>query len=450
VLLHLLARQSEQSGRQMAESPVLKTAAFSSSAKSPEELFAGADLSLFFVEENDEALKRGQPIFFIDGPTIFPEPTLFINENYVALGGAPSKDALNKRGYQLKSWFEFCQSIGVYWANANAETRRLFRDAYTEAISPKTGRPYDLKGVKDAMVVIQKFYQYCRERGWYFGDIGTQSEQSAAPRWSQGTSDGQWKNTKARDRDLPKVPRSDKIHPLTVVNLRTLLHHVGPRASERGSADRLSRDRLAFDLGWVVGLRLAEIISLNALQFQSLNPDADTPLVDLSISVTGKNKKTRQVTIPTWLVLDALSYIDGERSEALNGMTKKATNQLLVVGTNATKNHGAPLGKDALQKVIRKACFDTGLLEKIEKNDTNSKQKFIAHIPKHSMHDLRHTYAVYQYIIEVKLGNPEPWKKIQSQLGHSALSTTIDTYLKHVQLFSSFRGVVDVLKAIKT
>ena len=50
------------------------------------------------------------------------------------------------------------------------------------------------------------------------------------------------------------------------------------------------------------------------------------------------------------------------------------------------------------------------------------------------MHDLRHTYAVWSYHILKSLGDPEPWKSIQIQLGHKHIDTTINTYLKYVSL----------------
>ena len=50
-------------------------------------------------------------------------------------------------------------------------------------------------------------------------------------------------------------------------------------------------------------------------------------------------------------------------------------------------------------------------------------------------HDLRHTAAVLIYYAESATGNPEPWKKVQTPLGHKNLQTTIDTYLHHVEIF---------------
>jgi len=65
----------------------------------------------------------------------------------------------------------------------------------------------------------------------------------------------------------------------------------------------------------------------------------------------------------------------------------------------------------------------------VEGKSVNSKKAM------HCVHDLRHTYAVLTYHAEVMNGNVEPWKKIQAQLGHKSLQTTIDTYLRYVSVF---------------
>jgi integrase len=55
-------------------------------------------------------------------------------------------------------------------------------------------------------------------------------------------------------------------------------------------------------------------------------------------------------------------------------------------------------------------------------------------VPRHRYHDLRHTYALWTYHALVEQGISEPWKIIQSLLGHAHLSTTLDTYLRVVNV----------------
>ena len=53
-------------------------------------------------------------------------------------------------------------------------------------------------------------------------------------------------------------------------------------------------------------------------------------------------------------------------------------------------------------------------------------------VAKHSFHDLRHTFACNYYASHVNMGNPPPWKRLQTLLGHKSQKTTMDIYLRHV------------------
>ncbi len=46
--------------------------------------------------------------------------------------------------------------------------------------------------------------------------------------------------------------------------------------------------------------------------------------------------------------------------------------------------------------------------------------------------------------MEKKLGNSEPWKKIQAQLGHELLETTTKVYILFVEIFDGAEGTVNV------
>jgi integrase len=121
--------------------------------------------------------------------------------------------------------------------------------------------------------------------------------------------------------------------------------------------------------------------------------------------------------------------------------------RLLLTHAGA-KNAGKPISNGAIQKMFREACFALGMVEIVEKTNPENGNTSQASIPLHSMHDLRHTYAVLTYHAERANGNAEPWKKIQAQLGHSHLQTTIDTYLSHVDIFTDQPGLLDVRRMI--
>lgn len=420
-------------------------------------MFLGAQLTLFINDTDHHELKQGQPAFFLETPDqqkLFEEPTGFLNEHYVQSGSTPSPHTWSKAAYSLKSWFQYLQAVDRDWLTASEQDRRDYRDAYLTSISPKTGKLYGGAGVRDAMVVVRAFYEHCSEIGVYQGDIGRflPVEESRIPTDQDAFAHTRHlPHTRLKDRALPKVRPGVKIHPIRVADLRKLLRHIGPQAGDRQGDKRPSRDRLIFDLGWAVGLRLDEINSLTTLQFLDLCPDPATPFVSMSLMVhRGKGNKARQVAIPTWLVIDAVAYIEGERAESLRACRAKSRHPptRLLLSHVTSRSAGQPITNGAIQKMVREACFDLGLIDTIEKKDPFTGEVFLDKVPKHSVHDLRHTYAVLTYHAERMNGNPEPWKKIQAQLGHEHLQTTLNTYLRYVDIFDDQPGMTDVKRML--
>lgn len=420
-------------------------------------MFLRAELVLFINNTDNSELKPGAPALFLDTRNkmdLFEEPTRFLDERYVRSGSTASPHTWAKAAYGLKSWFQFLQAIDLDWLNAGEQDRIDFRDTYLGSISQKTGRAYGSAGVRDAMIVIRSFYQYCADRGMYYGDIGASSVAAECKvpidrdALVHTRSAGIIRN---RDRALPKLRPGVKIHPLTPRDLKNLLFHVGPQAGARDGDQRVARDRLICDLGWAVGLRLNEINSLTTLQFMTLSTDHCAPFVSMALTVHhGKGNKTRQVMIPAWLVMDVHAYMEGERAASLRACSTKNRYlpTRLLLGHEHSGSAGKPITNAALQKMLREACLSLGLVEIIEKTDPETGTKFTCKTPRHSMHDLRHSYAVLTYHAERANGNAEPWKKIQAQLGHRNLQTTIDTYLSHVEIFTDQPGLLDVRRML--
>lgn len=412
--------------------------------------FLTGTLSLFFSKKEHAGLKVGTPAVFLDfgkSAVLFEEVTLFLRTCFVTSSSTTSPNSWAKAAYASKGWLTFLQHLKIDWKAATHQDLIAFRDAFLESISPQTLEPYDAKGIGDAVTTIKRLYEFCFEKKWYSGDVRAfQSIGKSSGRQNIATENAvdYYTPLGEQDPDLPKVPKGEAISTIRHRNLERLAHHLGPRASEREGDLRATRNRLVLDLGWVVGLRVAEVVSLTDLQFLNLNPDPKSPFANLRISVLGKGKKRRNVLIPTWLVFDVLAYIDGERADALKKLKQKklraASTALLIAGKDS-RRCGLPIGTDAIQKVIREACLAIGLVETIEGINPLTGQPILKTVSLHSFHDLRHTYAVYTYHVERALGNPEPWKKIQAQLGHEHLNTTKDTYLKEVEQFDDMPGM---------
>jgi integrase/recombinase XerC len=163
-----------------------------------------------------------------------------------------------------------------------------------------------------------------------------------------------------------------------------------------------------------------------------------SPHAEVKLRVTQtKRLVARNVYIPMYLVRELHLYIDGERRDAL---TEAATYQLndkqrqhttlFVNGSDARQHAGKPINPDVLSNAFHTACIQAGLTRSAEKIDPLSGKKYVTQLTSHRFHDLRHTFAVWKYYSEKEAGNSEPWKLIQSLLGHKHLSTTMNTYLK--------------------
>jgi len=422
-----------------------------------ENMFLQAAICLFINDTSHADLKWGWPALFLETEhkfELFEEPTRFLTERFVRCGSTPSPHTWQKAAYGLKSWFQFLQAIERDWLDASEQDRIDFRDTYLQSISPKTGRSYGGDGVRSAMVVVRLFYQHCANRGTYYGDIGGSSD---VAEYRVPIDRDALAHTRAnaicrvKDRALPKTRPGVKIHPLTVRDLKTLLCYFGPQAAAREGDQRVVRNRLICDLGWAVGLRLSEINSLTVLQFMTLVPDPAAPFVGMALTIEhGKGNRSRQVMVPSWLVMDVQAYMEGERTTLLQrakAKTRHSTKRLFL-GFEHSDSAGEPITNAALQKMFRDACLALGLVNIIEKTDPETGVKFTYKTPRHSLHDLRHTYAVLTYHAERANGNPEPWKRIQAQLGHRSLQTTIDTYLSHVQIFTDQPGLLDVRRML--
>lgn len=420
--------------------------------------FLDAEIVLFRNKATTVGLKQGHPSFFLvskRSTSLFEEATLFLAEEFVENGGTPSIHTWGAAADGLKSWFEFLQATGRDWREATRQDRLNYRDAYLTSISPRTGQCYEPSTVASRMFVVRQFYDYAHDSGWYDGDLAFRKSdeekeitvpinQDALAHTRRGVL------LRRRDRDLPKARPKVVIHALPVDALRSLINFCGPRAAHRNGDRRPARDRLFVDIGWVVGLRVDEIHSLTTLQFLNLHPDSKAPQIAHPLIVTGKGSKTRQVAIPGWLVEDAIAYINGERAETLRvgRVSSKAASTALFLGGIESSRAGMPISKRRLQQLVEEACMAIGLTEVVEVTDPETGEGRQKCMQKYSIHDLRHSAAVLIYHAERAAGNPEPWKKVQTQLGHKNLQTTIDTYLHHVEIFGEKQRFYDVRKMI--
>lgn len=412
--------------------------------------FLTADLRLVKARDRAELVVPHQPLmfqYFKDQVDLFLEPTIFIDQKFVSVGGTPSKHTWEAAGYDLLSWFQWCQLKEIDWHDATESDRHQFSDDYFQADS-------DPKTINRKLTTVRRFYDFARTEGWYRRDLGASvEERKVGNRPIDQDAFAHTRSTegyiKEKDPLLKKAGRKDVKRPMQVKHLRKLLEHVGPTV-QTVQDKRQVRDRLICDLGYIAGTRLGDVTKLTTLQFLNIIVEPHEQLMDFPLIVEGKMKVTRKVAAPGWLVLAIQTYISGERAASEREGKKrgvKATTALFL-GHAASKSAGKQITRSAIQKMFALACMKCGITERLEMEDVETGKKHVKTVPAHSFHDLRHNCAVLTYHAEKAQGNPEPWKIVQIKLGHKSLKVTVDTYLAHVSIFGERQGVTDIRRLL--
>lgn len=391
-----------------------------------------------------------QPLIFQywrDQVAVFSEPTIFLCEKFVKVGGTPSKHTWEAVGYDLLSWFQWCQLNRIDWLEAADQDRQQFADDYDAAST-------EAKTINRKLTNVRRFYDFARAEGWYRRDIGDSLEHRQIA--NRPIDDDALAHTRAvggcvkeKDTLLRKVGRKDVVRSLQAKQLRMLLEHVGPTLQEAGDM-RSVRDRLICDLGYVAGARLGDATTLTTLQFLSITVEPHQQFHDFPLIVEGKMKVTRKVAVPGWLVVAIQAYIKGERAVSEREGKKRGAKvtTALFVGHASGKSAGKPITRSAIQKMFALACMKCGITEQEEVEDLATGKKHVKTVPAHSFHNLRHNCAVLTYHAEKAQGNPEPWKIVQIKLGHKSLKVTMDTYLAHVSIFGDKQGITDIRRLL--
>ena len=411
--------------------------------------FFSADLRLVKARERLGEVVSKQPVLFQywrDQVAVFEEPTVFLSEKFVAVGGSPSEHTWAAAGYDLLTWLQWCQLKGIDWRSATDADRQQFADDYAAAAS-------DDKTINRKLTTVRRYYDFCRSEGWYHRDIGSAMEQRRVG--NRPIDEDALAHTRApaavaeKDPLLRKVGWNNVVRPLQLAHLRKLLKHLG-HASQDEEGRRSVRDLCMVELAVLGGARLGDVIGLTTLKFLSITVEPHQTLEEFPLIVIGKKKVTRLMAVPGWLVVKIQEYIDGERAESERQGKKRGAKPItaLFLGLPGSKSAGKPITTSAVQKMFELACRQCGIVEQVEVVDPETGETHVKTKAAHSFHDLRHNCAVLTYHAQKAIGNTEPWKIVQVKLGHKSLKVTIDTYLAHVEIFGQKQGLTDIRRLI--
>ena len=399
------------------------------------------------------ALPKGFPFLIDDNTHQIVEPALlFLVDAYLTKTGSWNRNTAKRAAYDLLDWWRFLDYHGRAWDLADGRDLDAYRDSMIGQISPRTFEEYKTETIRGRRTSVRRFYGWARKIGWYAGGLEEASEVREV--YLPADRDA-LVHLHLGQRQIsidPGAPRSsarpgEKVRPLIGGNGNNasfphVAKHLGPLPSERRADDPTpSRDRLAAELSVSTGLRVDEVAKLTIFQILGLPVDGDPERFTTMHVRKTKRLVERDVNVPNYLIPDLDAYIDGERNECLavarRYWLKRKSDEpkaLFVNGVDARQSAGKPVSADTLSGAFRRAVIKAGLTEWVAKTDPGTGEVREVLVPRHRYHDLRHTYALWTYHALVEQGTSEPWKIIQSLLGHAHLSTTLDTYLRIVNV----------------
>ena len=346
------------------------------------------------------------------------------------------------------------------------EGLKLYRDYLRKADSEKTGRKLNTKSWTMMIYLVCEMYQYWSDVGWYHKNLGQSIDgsRSQAPQ-GQFNNNDQLNYTRKR-RDTKAKPmgsiyarptnqdkadsneKSEEVRCFTLSEINavhTYLENKNDLRNNYGSS-AVVRDLLIFDLVLLTGLRVSEIQTI--LPVGKINAIKDGRTEPVAFDIFGKGGKQRTIYLPVCLLNPIKHYIERDRCEAVKAglKAKKISAEPGELFVNHHPQHLGQACKEAtLADRVRLACIGAGLCTTKAhwKNKNPDGSPFLVTKPNHSIHDLRHTFAVQKYFEKLEQfsrsnrndhasATVQAMREVQRLLGHSQLETTQNTYAPYV------------------
>lgn len=356
-----------------------------------------------------------------------------------------SKNTALAYATDLKDWWEYLQVAGLQWDQVEHADLRSYRDIMLQTVSPATHRPYSRSTVRRRISTLLSFYEWASHQGLYQDRTGVLNRREL--NWSRPLDTIAMAHvgvSRSKKSDLIPAPQrgiDDAVRAMLPTEYRLIAEQLGPLPSEAPSLER-SRDRLATELSLHSGMRIDEVTNLTQWQILDLVPKPESPHSIHYMTITKtKGLRARRIEVPNWLLNEVLIYIEGERRHAVEAGKRAGGTRdpgtLFVNSSFARHNAGKPYRADSLDDAFRKAVKRAGLVRTEERINPESGIPYLTQAPRFSFHDLRHTFAIFRYYAERRAGNAEPWKIIQALLGHQALHTTTELYLRPTAEFEA-------------
>lgn len=347
--------------------------------------------------------------FIIDRRTSVPISDVYdflVAENVSLLGKPKLRHQSNTskaHAEDLVDLLLFASAIKTPLAEFSEKLLQQYADSMHQVQSPQTDRKYADRTIIKRVLTAKRLFYYLQQNGRLKNRFSTKKI------LQKGTE----KIVIAPDVEVPKTPATDALAKHLATELvDEISRNLGPMPSEKG--EEPSRDRLVLALLLNTGARISEALSIRCSDLPLRKIGKEDSLSTCHVSVLAKGGAKRKLVVPIWLLEELSIYIAGERANAI--LASRANHdQVFVNHATARSAPGQPLTANNFRKTMRRAA-----LRAVGDSGTSS-------VP--SPHACRHSFALWQFVLEARAGNPDPSKKVQALLGHADKSTTEQIYL---------------------
>lgn len=368
--------------------------------------------------------------FIVDRRTSVPISDVYdflIAENVSLLGKPKLRHQSNTskaNAEDLVDLLLFASEIRTPLVEFSEELLQQYADSMLQVESPQTNRNYADRTIIKRVSTAKRLFYYLQQNGRLKNRFSTKTVLRG----------GLEQRVIAPDVHLPKTPATDALakHIATEV-VEEISRCLGQMPSEKG--EKASRNRLLFAFLLNTGARISEALSIKCSDLPLEKVGKEDPLTNCHVPTLAKGGNERILVVPIWLLDELSIYIAGERANAT--FASRANHDQVFVNHVAARSAGQPLTANNFRKTMRRA-----VVRAVGGAGRNS-------LP--SPHACRHSYALWNFILAARAGNPDPAKKVQALLGHANKSTTEKTYLNASLLLEEALSETDqrhLMKAI--
>jgi len=277
----------------------------------------------------------------------------------LTVAGKPAKLTLQKKSQIIRLWFALLHKHGCLWTNASDKYLRLFRN---DLQSRRTvgrrmeGRDADPDNINYSITTVLEFYRWAQEHR-LIDEICGPTPPGGYPLPFRLIRRAAKKTIffspvllkKARDyrRDIPTESDMDVLY---------------VRLSSRRSQNLAVRDCLIADWAVEVGLRRAELLSLQISQIPSLTDCEKLRSNDevMYLIIKRKNGGHHKVAVLPELLLNTRRFIDRERHQMIRSLDVSRSRGIFISQTT-----GSTLSGSYVSRIFRDAFGRTSEMQEL-------------------------------------------------------------------------------------